>query len=398
VAGALSVRRGEARDTEEVLQTLTWMMRLFGLVAVGLSTFDGTRVRGSQLTVEIVTYAVAALATGVWALIDRSRASRQRYVGLLPYVLAVLTVAAATGAVAKGGWSLIFLGLMATAGAGGDLGIVTSWTIVGLGTIAAESSSLAYHADTWSSLGYPLLLVVGLLIGHSRRAYRIQAEQSAALVAQLQQLQEERSRTATLDERTRIAREIHDVLAHSLGALGVQIQAARAVLTDQHDAERTIELLDQAQRMATDGLRETRRAVHALRSDTPPLPDGLAELSAAHERRHQAEVTLEVSGQPRPLSPDAGLALTRTAQEALVNTAKHAPHLPVEVHLDYGEDRTTLAVINPLGVDGRHQAGFATLNSGYGLAGLRERLLLIDGTLEAGPDGDRWVVTAKVPQ
>ena len=126
------------------------------------------------------------------------------------------------------------------------------------------------------------------------------------------------------------------------------IQAAQAVLTTQHDEVQAVELLGQARRLAADGLNETRRAVHALRGETRPLPDGLAELSADHQRRHGARVTFEVSGEPRPLPPDAGLALTRTAQEALVNAAKHAPHQPVGIRLDYAGAHTSLAVTNHL--------------------------------------------------
>ena len=88
------------------------------------------------------------------------------------------------------------------------------------------------------------------------------------------------------------------MLAHSLGALGLHIQAAQAVLTRQHDEAQAVELLGQARRLAADGLNETRRAVHALRGETRPLPDGLAELSADHQRRHGARVTFEVSGEP----------------------------------------------------------------------------------------------------
>ena len=105
--------------------------------------------------------------------------------------------------------------------------------------------------------------------GRNRAAYRRQAEQSAALVTQMERLHAEQRRAAVLDERTRIAREIHDVLAHSLGALGIQLQAIHA-LTEQGDTGRALGLLGQAQRMAKDGLAETRRAVHAL---VPAPPD-----------------------------------------------------------------------------------------------------------------------------
>ncbi|HXW81744.1 MAG TPA: histidine kinase, partial [Acidimicrobiales bacterium] len=247
--------------------------------------------------------------------------------------------------------------------------------------------------------GLPVVLLLSLVFGRLLRSYRVQAEQSAALLAQSEQLREEQGRAATLDERNRIAREIHDVLAHSLGALGVQIQAAKAVLTDQSDIDRAVELLGQAQRMATEGLAETRRALQALRTDTPPLPEGLADLSAAHQLRYRAPVTFEVSGAPRPLSPDAGLALTRTAQEALVNTAKYAPHQPVEVRLDFLLESTALTVSNRLGQQAVHRGPvLETANGGYGLAGMRERLLLISGSLSAGPHDGSWVVTARVPQ
>jgi signal transduction histidine kinase len=108
-------------------------------------------------------------------------------------------------------------------------------------------------------------------------------------------------------------------------------------------------------------------------------------------------VSFEVTGAPRSLSPDAGLALTRTAQESLVNTAKHAPHQPVEVRLDYHEGSTALTVASPLGHADSHPA-LETVNGGYGLTGMRERLLLINGSLRAGPQDGSWIVTAQVPQ
>jgi signal transduction histidine kinase len=125
----------------------------------------------------------------------------------------------------------------------------------------------------------------------------------------------------------------------------------------------------------------------------------LAELAATHQRRHSATVTFQVNGTPRLLTADATLALTRTAQEALVNAAKHAPNQPVDVRLDYGVGRVILVVAS--GHDPVSNVGSATFKSvdgGYGLAGMRERLLLIEGTLDVGPQDDQWIVTAQVPQ
>ena len=287
-----------------------------------------------------------------------------------------------------------------------DTSLAAGLSVVGLGILGCEVMGLLGAAAV-DTLEHPAILIVTWTVGRSLLAQQVQAQQSAALLAKADQLRaeqakvaEERAKVAALDERARIAREIHDVLAHSLGALGLQIQAAQAVLTTQHDEARAVELLAQARRLATDGLSETRRAVHALRGETRPLQDGLANLSAEHERRHGARVTFEVSGEPRPLPPGAGLALTRTAQEALVNTAKHAPHQPVSIRLDYADTHTSLAVINHLGEDalGDHEPELVTVNGGYGLAGMRERLLLVGGTLSAGRNGSGWTVVARIPR
>ena len=245
-------------------------------------------------------------------------------------------------------------------------------------------------------VGDPLLIAVCAMFGLQRRSYRVQAEQSAALLAQRERLQAEQRRADVLDERARIAREIHDVLAHSLGALGIQIQAAKAMLTDRGDVDRAVEALATAQRMAADGLTETRRAVHALRVDTLPLGQELAAVVDTHRQRYHVPVTLETSGVARALPPDAALALLRTAQEAMVNAAKHAPGQPVAVRLDYGENDVRLSVVNGLdGADAPVRRPGST--GGYGLTGMRERLRLLNGTLLAGPRENEWAVTAELP-
>ena len=201
-----------------------------------------------------------------------------------------------------------------------------------------------------------------------------------------------------LDERNRIAREIHDVLAHSLSALSIQIQTARALLSDQHDVDRSLTVLDAAQRMATDGLTETRRAVHALRTDTRPLSEELRSLVDSQGGQHHTAIRLDVTGTSRPLTPDAELALLRAAQESFVNAAKHSGGQPVDACLDYAKTQTTLTITNPLTEPGGQAGAAGTIDGGYGLIGMRERLLLLGGSLTAGPDADHWTVTAMVPQ
>ena len=329
-------------------------------------------------------------------------AARARLAGLLPFAWAAMAVTCGLATLTSSGGPFSLLSAMAAAFAGDAFSLAVAATVTGAGALAIVTAGLAFGVPTWQVFFYPLTLVLGLLFGRLERGYRLQAEQSAALLANAEQLREEQNRSATLDERSRIAREIHDLLAHSLGALSVQLQAAQAVLTDQRDIDQAIELIGQARRTTTEGLIETRQAVHALHTGMLPLPEVLASLGSDHQRRYGTGVRFEVAGVPRALSADAGLALTRTAQESLVNTAKHAPHQPVRIRLDYREGDTALTVVSPLagGADG--QPELETVNGGYGLAGMRERLLLIDGSLHAGPDGGPnggyWVVVAQVPQ
>jgi signal transduction histidine kinase len=398
----IMLRVANVMSRADMLRVANITARVVILALVGLITFTSrwpahTSHQSAQVTLQVTAYVISAVLMAAWAAADYLPRFKPRCV---PWILAILALVSSAAAVTKTGGNFIDIALVAAISAGNADSLALGWTVAGLGVLGFESLALPSGTSIWALIGYPGTMLAGLLLGRNRRDNRIKAEQSTVLLAKSEQLREEQATVATLDERARIAREIHDVLAHSLGALALNIQAARAVLTDQHDEARAVEMLEQAQRMATDGLNETRRAVHALRGETLPLPEGLAELSAAHQRRHGARVTFEVTGAPRPLPPDAGLAITRTAQEALVNTAKHAPHQPVRISLDFADASTSLKVANHLTENGHDddESGLATVNGRYGLTGLRERLLLLNGTLRAGRTGGDWVVVAEVPQ
>jgi signal transduction histidine kinase len=399
---AMMLRVADVTARAGMLRVANITARTAVLALIGLITFTSrwpahTPHLSAQITLQVTAFTIAATAMAAWAAVDFLPKLRPACV---PWILGTIALVSGAAAATKTGGNFLSLAFIAAISAGSADSLVAGWVVAGLGVLGFESVALPGGTGIGAIIVYPGTLLAGLLLGLNRRDHRIRAEQAAVLLAKAEQLREEQSTVATLGERARIAREIHDVLAHSLGALALNIQAARAVLTDQHDEAHAVELLDQAQRMATDGLGETRRAVHALRGETLPLPEGLAELSAAHQRRHGARVIFEVTGAPRPLPPDAGLAITRTAQEALVNTAKHAPHQPIQIRLDYAEASTSLEVTNHLAENGHRgdAAGLATVNGRYGLTGLRERLLLLDGTLSAGRAGGDWVVVAEVPQ
>jgi signal transduction histidine kinase len=385
------------------VSTVNSVVRALGIAWLGVVVFVVAPPSGLAATlVQAVGYGLAVLAAAGWILLDVDRRVARYRARVLPWLLGVLAVASgATAGAGTGGEALLIFTFVAALTAGGAASLVAGVAVTAAGVLAFDVSGLAFGASVATLLGLAAVIASGLVIGRNWSAYRVQAEQSAALLAQRDRLEAEQRRADLLDERTRIAREIHDVLAHSLGALSIQIQAARSVLADRGDIGRAEELLAAAQRMTAEGLVETRRAVHALRSDTLPLDEELANATETHARRYGVPVSLDIGGTPQPLPPDATIALLRVAQEALVNAAKHAAGQHVVVRLDYADSEVTLVVRNALGqeaIGGGAGAGVRTADGGYGLTGMRERLRLLNGTLQAGRRDGQWVVTAQLPR
>ncbi len=391
------------RDNREMLRVALWSIRTTGLVIVGVLTFASPpSVHGGALT-QAVAYAVICAGVMAWGTAEfapRIPAPARRR--LLTAALASVTVAGCLGGSAgHGGVFLIVFSAVALLSAAEELTMETVLVCAALGVLAAETGAVVFGQGVGTMLGFPLLLAVGVLMGRNRAALRVQAEQARQLLAQHEQLRAEQRRADVLEERTRIAREIHDVLAHSLGALGIQLQTVRALFTVHNDPDRALEALSAAQRMASEGLTETRRAVHALRTDALPLPDQLARATAEAVRQHHVPVDFQSAGTPVPLPPEATVALLRVAQESLVNAVKHGSGSGITVNLSYRSDGVRLTVANPLPDQGAAATAGApalrTLDSGYGLTGMRERLLLLRGSLDAGLRDGQWVVTAELP-
>jgi signal transduction histidine kinase len=384
-----------------MLRTVNALARALGFVWLGLLAFlIAPPSAPYALPVQIACYAVLGLALLAWTVLEASPAAAARYPAwVLPVLRGVIAFASGFAAGAGGGGSaMVVFAFVAAMAAGVNSDLAAAVAVTAAGILAIEVSGLAFGQSYGTLLGLPAIVLAGLVIGHNWGAYRVQAEQAAALLAQREQLQAEQRRADLLDERARIAREIHDVLAHSLGALGIQIQAARSVL--HKDAGQASDLLAAAQQMAAEGLVETRRAVQALRTDTLPLDEELALVTDTHAQRYHVPVSYDTGGVPVALPPDATLALLRIAQEALVNAAKHAAGQSVAVRLDYGDADVRLTVRNDLPPDAgtRQPADVSTVNGGYGLTGMHERLRLLNGTLEAGRRDGQWIVTAGLPR
>lgn len=396
---ALTARLVSSQQESAVLRIATFAVGAGLVTLVAVVTFSRRWPGIPDASVELAALLGASCLLLLRVPRDRLLPARSRYAFLLPYALAAIAILCGIASAIHTGSLFILIAVVLTLAAGADTDATVGLLITLAGILATIIAGLAFQSGAAVTVGYPIVLALGMVLGSNLRANQISAEKSQRLLVQAEQLRGEQARVAALDERTRIAREIHDVLAHSLAALGLQIQVARAVLADRHDVEQAIQLLDQAQTIAADGVNETRRAVHALRGGTTPLPDALTDLGMIHQRRHRALVTIEVEGEPQPTAPDAHLAILRAAQEALVNGAKHAPHQPIAIRLFYGNSSVALSVTNPTG-SGRPTdapSGFGTVNGGYGLAGIRERILLLDGTLTTERNGSAWVLNATIP-
>ena len=255
--------------------------------------------------------------------------------------------------------------------------------------LAIEAPNAAVFI-TVVTCGAALFFLFGLLL-------RVEQEQRARadrLVIELERSREAEKASAALAERARISREMHDVLAHTLSALVMQLEAL-AIRADRGDDPRLLaDGLSRAHRLARDGLVEARQAVATLRGDSVPGPDALADLVTQHAAVTAAPCTLDVRGEPRPLTPEASLAIYRTVQEALTNARKHAAGAPVHVQLAWRSDG---AVVEVHDGGGSTDAPLHETGGGRGLTGLSERAALLGGRLQAEPSREGFRVRLEVP-
>jgi signal transduction histidine kinase len=218
------------------------------------------------------------------------------------------------------------------------------------------------------------------------------ARRQRELVAQLREAQAGLAARAQAEERNRIARELHDVIAHSLTVSLLHVTSARLALEDAPDE--AAHALEEAERLGRSCLDEVRHAVGLLRrpgdSDpAAPLPGSL-DVPALVERFRGAGALVDatVEGDLQALPGTVGLATYRILQEALTNAVKHAPSAPSTVRVAVARDAVRVRV---------ESAGAPRTGSGLGLLGMRERAESLGGTCSAGPGGAGWVVRAELP-
>ena len=373
------------------------LIRLAGLALVVWSMLSANRHpgfsgRGLVITVLLVLSVVCWLAWTIWPIGERG-------------VTADLYVLAGAGGVLIGASpdsaasAFVFVAVVA---AGARAELMRALPVVLVGTLALAVSVLIYDLGAVGLVAYALGFAAALLAASNSRQSVLRAEQAELLLAQTQRSHEEQLRAARLEESTRIARDIHDVLAHTLAGLTIQLEATSALIAQDADRDTVLARVRRAHELAREGLRETRRAVGALRGDRAPAQAGIEALVAEYRAAGDAPVALTIDGDLGRLVGPTGEAVLRAAQEALTNVRKHAPGADVSVAVHAGEaagEDVVLLVQDQHSGDRqvRSANSLASSGGGFGLLGMRERAEHLGGSLNAGVAGDGWRVELRLP-
>ncbi|WP_432825426.1 sensor histidine kinase [Dactylosporangium sp. CA-092794] len=268
-----------------------------------------------------------------------------------------------------------------------------------LGSLLGRADEALFYPDTQVFLAFNAMsALVCFTVGRTvatRRAYIAALEDRARTAETSQRALTEK---AVAEERRRIARELHDVVAHHVSVMGVLATGSRRMLKRDPDAaDEALATIEETGRTA---LREMRRMLSVLRTEAEPAGElapqpGLAGIEGLVEQIREAGLpaVLRVDGEPGPLEPGVSLTLYRIVQEALTNALKHAGAATVDVHLVFGRADVTVEICDT----GRGpQLGTAAV--GHGLLGMRERVMLFGGTLRTGPrPGGGYRVHARIP-
>ncbi|MEV6769102.1 histidine kinase [Nocardia sp. NPDC051030] len=362
---------------------LARFLRLVGLVSVVSSSVGDASMRHPWVAV------LAVLSWLGWAgwVVEPARAYRLERICLCAMAVGGGATCIQLPGSAITALATVFIGLALAGTVGFGLGVAA------VTVLCMCVSVVAAGVRPQALAGLLVGVVVAGLGGWGRRQSRIAADQNRLLVEQNRVIRAERDRAAALAERGRIARDMHDVLAHTLGGLVLQLDAADALL-EAGQVDRAAERVKGSHALAVSGLAEARRVVGALRAESFDLTAELRRLAEEHRSAGgQLEVRSDVD--PEVSNEQAAVAIARAVQESLTNARKHAPGQPVTLALRGDADMIQVQVSNPLTA---HRVSLAASGSGAGLLGMRERITAVGGTVEAAKEGDRWTVRIRVPR
>ncbi len=372
------------------------------------------RVADVALALALSAVAVVEATSGSWGPLDQQGLGTPAILLMtLPLALRRLQPILAFALVAVGAVIAFtqapYAGLTAVMIAAYSVGTYSRYRLLSLGVIIATATIIAtvFHAG-WPPLpnaSAPYVIVLSMwLIGNAIRSRQLRADAFEDKATRLEREQEQATRAAIAAEHARIARELHDVVAHNVSVMVVQAGAARHVLrTSPEQAGEALHAVEASGRAA---MAELRHLLGLLSSDDEgialtPQP-GVEQLGSLVQRVRDAglPVELHVEGRPRPLPAGLDLAAYRIVQEALTNALKYAELARTVVILDYREDELKLEILDDGPACGGSAAGSASGDetAGRGLIGMRERVALYGGTLEAGPRLERgYAVRAWLP-
>ena len=359
------------------------------VVVVSLGEHPSPALRGIGL---VVVVASVVLVAAVVALVRRGSPTERP---LLPFVAIILASSALVWVQPGGaGQAGLFLAVsFAAMRIPGPRSLTTLALAVATFAVAAIHANRSLGAIVGFELGIVAFYVIATF---ARRAQEAHAQSERLLVA-LETSRSAQAEAAALRERSRLAREMHDVLAHSLSGLMLQLEGAR-MLAAGGDADGQLPaVLDRAHHLARAGLEEARRAIGALRDEDLPGPDRLERLAADFECDSSVKTSVEIVGSPRRLDSETSLTLYRVAQEALTNARKHGRPERVDLRLSYKPEGTRLVVQDHAERDASNLDRIAGDGNGYGLTGMRERAALLGGQLQATPTSDGFRVELWVP-
>ncbi len=277
--------------------------------------------------------------------------------------------------------------------------VETAAVVLGFFAVHVGATAAAHSGFPTTSILFGVVVWGGAwVLGDQLRQRRRRRAEVEERIRRSERDTERERRLAAAEERTRIARDLHDSAAHAINVILVQAGAAR--LLQQRDPEATRRALTTIEEVARETIGEIDQLVHGLREngageELPAIepPTGLAALDTLAERYRAGGLALEVrtSGRPRPLARGLDQAAYRILQESLTNAARHGSGA-AEVEIRFGESELELTVSNPaMPAHGTESAG------GHGILGMRERAALLGGRLDAGPDGASYRVRAQLP-
>ena len=275
---------------------------------------------------------------------------------------------------------------------------------IGLAIVVSGAAIVVYNQpghDVGEYLFIPALFTIGWLVGFALRERDEQAEAAEERAARAEREREVAARVAVAEERGRIARELHDVVAHAVSVMVLQVGAVRHRMPEQFAEDK--DALRNVERAGRTALSEMRRLLGAMRHEGEELEllphPGLGDLEklVSDVRAAGLDVRLRVHGDPVELPPALDLSAYRILQEGLTNTLKHAQAHRAEVEVSYGPDEVRVEVRD----DGR-QPGSPSRHlvdgSGHGLVGIRERVKIYGGDMSAGTaNGGGYVLRARLP-